>query len=45
MTLIKKTRRIGIGSMLFGMPFLFWFFMGCLVVILAMLIYVGFFEK
>ena len=44
MTLIKKTRTIGKGSMIFGMTYLFWFFMLALVAI-AIGLTVVWFEK
>ena len=44
MTLIKKTRRIGIGSMIFGMTYLFWFFM-LVIVAIAIGVTVAWFEK
>ena len=44
MTLIKKTRRIEIGSMIFGMTYLFWFFMlAALAIIIGLT--VVWFEK
>ena len=44
MTLIKKTRTLGKGNMIFGMTYLFWFFMLAALAIIIGLIVVWF-EK
>ena len=44
MTLIKKTRTLGKGNMIFGMTYLFWFFMLAIVAV-AFGFMVAWFEK